>query len=78
MNQIANLIKEKFSNESGIIYCFSQAETEKVASDLCSRGIKADCYHAQMNSAQRTKVHEKWIKKQVFVIVATIGKFVLF
>ena len=73
MNLIANLIKQKFQNQSGIVYCYSQAETEKVASDLCSRGIRADCYHAQMDSNQRTRVHEKWIKKQVYVIVATIA-----
>ena len=73
MNSIANLIKTEFPNESGIVYCFSQSETEKIASDLCSRGIRAGCYHAQMDSHARTKVHEKWIKKQVHVSCATIA-----
>ena len=73
MALIANLIKDKFPNESGIVYCFSQSETEKVASDLQQRGIRAGCYHAQMDSSQRTRVHEKWIRKQVLVIVATIA-----
>jgi superfamily II DNA helicase RecQ len=40
---------------------------------LCSRGIKADSYHAQMDAAERTSVHEKWLKNKVNVIVATIA-----
>lgn len=73
MTEIANLIKNKFPQQSGIVYCFSQRECENVASELCSRGVKADFYHAQMDASHRTKVHEKWLKNQVHVIVATIA-----
>lgn len=73
MNELANLIKTKFPQQSGIVYCFSQKESEQVAVDLSSKGIKADSYHAQMDASQRTRVHEKWLKNQVHVIVATIA-----
>lgn len=45
----------------------------QVAKDLSSRGVRADCYHAQMDSSQRTRVHENWLKNRVHVIVATIA-----
>jgi ATP-dependent DNA helicase Q1 len=53
MNEIAKLIKERFSNQSGIVYCFSQRETEQVAHDLASRQIKAGFYHANMDATER-------------------------
>ena len=73
MNEIAYLIKSKFDQQSGIVYCFSQRESEQVAGELCSRGLKADSYHAQMDAAARTRVHENWLKNRVHVIVATIA-----
>ncbi|CAF0778106.1 unnamed protein product [Brachionus calyciflorus] len=73
INELANLIKKKFPQQSGIVYCFSQRESEQVAQDLSSRGIKADCYHANMGATERSKVHYKWLKNQVHVIVATIA-----
>nr|QNH68105.1 ATP-dependent DNA helicase Q1 [Brachionus koreanus] len=73
INELATLIKKKFSQQSGIVYCFSQKESSQVAIDLCSRGIKAGCYHASMDALERSKVHEKWLKNQVHVIVATIA-----
>ena len=73
MNEIAKVIQTKFPGQSGIIYCFSQRESEQVARDLSSRRVRADCYHAQMDSSLRTKVHEGWLKNRIHVIVATIA-----
>ena len=73
IDEIANLIKSKFNQQSGIVYCFSQRESEQVAQDLCSRSIKADSYHAQMDAAVRSRVHENWLKNRTHVIVATIA-----
>ena len=53
MNLIAKQIKQHFDKKSGIVYTFSQRESEQVAQELCSRGIKADCYHANMDCKQR-------------------------
>lgn len=44
-----------------------------MAQELSSRGVKADCYHAQMDSSLRSRVHENWLKNRVHVIVATIA-----
>ena len=53
MNSIADLIKQKFPNQSGIVYCFSQRESEQVANDLRQRSIQAEFYHAQLDADQR-------------------------
>ena len=73
MDEIAKLIRNRFSNQSGIVYCFSQRETEQISVDLASRQIKTGCYHANMDANARSKVHEKWLKNQLHVIVATIA-----
>ena len=36
----------RYKNQSAIVYCFSRAETEKLAADLTSCGIAALPYHA--------------------------------
>lgn len=73
VEEIADLIKTKFPKQSGIVYCFSQRECELVASDLRKRVIKAEPYHAQIDADQRSKVHNKWLKNETHVIVATIA-----
>ena len=57
MNSIAELIKQKFHNQSGIVYCFSQRESEQVANDLRQRSIQAEFYHAQLDAEQRLFIH---------------------
>lgn len=73
IKEISTLINKEFPNQSGIVYTFSQRESEQVALDLRSRGIKADAYHAQLDSDRRSNVHEKWLNNKVHVIVATIA-----
>ena len=36
LNQIANLIKINYENQSGIIYCFSRAECDRTGTTKCS------------------------------------------
>jgi ATP-dependent DNA helicase Q1 len=55
------------------VYCFSQKESEDVTAELRSRSIKADCYHASLPYEFRNRVHDKWLKNEILVIVATIA-----
>ena len=45
---------------TGIVYCFSRADAEKVSKDLNRRGLKAACYHAYLPGEVRKEVHCKW------------------
>ncbi|KAF1946676.1 hypothetical protein EJ02DRAFT_393754 [Clathrospora elynae] len=73
INNIAELIKERYTGKSGIIYCLSRKSCEQVAQKLSDLGLRAYHYHAGMESADRSDVQRKWQKNEYHVIVATIA-----
>ncbi|KAL5581317.1 hypothetical protein UlMin_013759 [Ulmus minor] len=74
IDEIAEFIQENYpNNESGIVYCFSRKECEQVAKELRERGISADFYHADMDANAREKVHMRWSKNKLQVIVGTVA-----
>lgn len=73
IDEMAQLIKTKFANQSGIVYCFSRKDTEQVCLDLCQQGLRAGCYHADLPAKERSRVHRQWLKNAVQVIVATVA-----
>ncbi|KAL5793071.1 hypothetical protein ACOSP7_001665 [Xanthoceras sorbifolium] len=74
IDEVAEFIRESYpNNESGIVYCFSRKECEQVAHDLRERGISADHYHADMDVNAREKVHMRWSKNKLQVIVGTVA-----
>lgn len=73
INNIAELIKAKYSGKSGIIYCLSRKNCEAVAQKLSELGIRAHHYHAGMEAAARSDVQHKWQNNEYHVIVATIA-----
>ena len=70
--QIANMIN-KYADDSGIVYCLSRKNTEKLAEVLDEMGIKAGVYHAGLSHEQRNKVQEDFINDRLKVICATIA-----
>ncbi len=70
--QIEQFLK-KHPNQPGIIYCLSRKSTETVAASLQNRDFRADCYHAGLPAAQRSKVQEQFLNDDIQIIVATIA-----
>ncbi|NVO18908.1 MAG: DNA helicase RecQ [Bacteroidetes bacterium] len=70
--EITNFIRNH-PGQSGIIYCLSRKETEKMAAIVHESGVSSAFYHAGMNSESRKKVQEDFINDQVQVITATIA-----
>ncbi len=72
LNQIVDFLAQR-PDESGIIYCLSRKNTEKIAERLCDSGYSAKAYHAGLSSDERSSVQEEFITDKVPIIVATIA-----
>lgn len=71
--RIVEFIKEKYPNETGIIYCKSRAKTEEVAMRLSMQGLKTRHFHAGMNDEDKRSIQQKWQVEHYKIIVATIA-----
>ena len=73
IDDIATIIKETHRGSSGIIYCFSKDECERMSDALQKLDIAADFYHAGLTPQQREIVQKAWTSGTVQVICATIA-----
>lgn len=73
MEEIKKLLTKKFPGQSGIVYCFSRKDSVTIASSLKSHGIKAACYHGDLDSQSRSQVHRAWTSNAIQVVVATVA-----
>ncbi|XP_070785238.1 ATP-dependent DNA helicase Q1 [Enoplosus armatus] len=73
INDIASLIKNRYKDQSGIVYVFSQKDAESVSSELQKRDILAYPYHANMDPGDKTRVHRKWASNKIQAVVATVA-----
>ncbi|EHQ35100.1 DNA helicase RecQ [Methanoplanus limicola] len=72
LGQILSYIRGK-KGESGIIYCSSRNSVEILTKKLNSYGIYSLPYHAGLSKDERAKTQEKFIKGEVFLVVATVA-----
>lgn len=66
-------VVRRHPNQSGIVYCISRRETERVAGMLVQNGLNAAPYHAGMSPEDRIRIHEDFVSDRTHVIVATIA-----
>ncbi|MGN0729916.1 RecQ family ATP-dependent DNA helicase [Treponema sp.] len=64
---------EKHPDKSGIIYCFSRKQVDKLVQELRLNGIKALSYHAGLTDEARMKNQRDFISDKVNIIVATVA-----
>jgi ATP-dependent DNA helicase RecQ len=57
--------------DSGIVYCATRKNVDKVYDMLCGAGVKAARYHAGMNNTDRTASQNDFIEDRCRVMVAT-------
>jgi len=72
LDKIAHILREH-TDDSGIIYCLSRKDTEKVASKLNMMGLNAKHYHAGMDGEDRYRVQREFQNDEVKIICATVA-----
>ena len=71
-DQLLKFIRER-PNESGIVYCASRKTADSLAEKLVADGIKAKPYNAGLDSKERGKNQDLFLRDDVRVITATIA-----
>jgi ATP-dependent DNA helicase RecQ len=59
--------------QSGIVYTLSRKSAESTAAYLRTIGVKASAYHAGLESEERTKVQNDFIRDEIDVVCATVA-----
>lgn len=62
---------DKYPEGSGIIYCLTRKETEKLSKKLEDLGYSTGVYHAEYDN--REKVHNEWREGKIRIICATVA-----
>ena len=64
---------EQHSGESGIIYCFSRKQVDKLTEQLTISGYSALNYHAGLSDEERRSHQQQFIRDKVRIMVATVA-----
>ncbi len=67
------LSSPQHKDRASIIYCFSRKDTEDLAANLRARGLKAESYHAGLDTKERHAIQDRFIKDETPIITATIA-----
>ncbi|XP_054974226.1 ATP-dependent DNA helicase Q1 [Sorex araneus] len=73
IEDVVRLINGRYKGQSGIVYCFSQKDSEQVTMSLQKLGVRAGAYHANMEPEDKSRVHRRWAANEVQVVVATVA-----
>ena len=58
---------------SGIVYCLTVADTQRVAAWLASRGIDARAYNADLTTPEREALEDALVDDEIKALVATVA-----
>ena len=64
---------EKHRDESGIIYCFSRKQVDKLTEQLSDAGYSVMNYHAGLSDEERKEHQTQFIRDRVRIMVATLA-----
>ena len=71
IDDLANIIKKNYINKSGIIYCSSKNESEKISDILGKKyNINYICYNEELSDDNRKEIEDKWIKDEIGIIIS--------
>ncbi len=71
---IVRFIKEKYPNDTGIIYCHTRQKAEEIAMRLRTQGLTlTKHFHARLANEDKKRTQQEWQDEQCKIIVATIA-----
>ncbi len=70
---LAKNLRSLTSRGSGIVYCQTVRDAERVAKWLKTKGFNAEAYHADLATEQREQLENQFFENQVSILVATIA-----
>jgi ATP-dependent DNA helicase RecQ len=70
--QVLDFVKAR-PKESGIVYCFSRASADSLASKLAQDGVKSLAYHAGLSGKERSANQDAFLRDEVRVVCATVA-----
>ena len=70
---LEHLVKlvENYKGESGIIYCITKKDCEKVAQYLQKSEISAKYYHSGVGKAEKMNIQNEWQSGKLQIIAGT-------
>jgi ATP-dependent DNA helicase RecQ len=71
--QLLAFLRAEHEGEAGIVYCLSRRRVEETAAFLTASGIRALPYHAGMDSPERERNQDAFLREDDVVMVATIA-----
>ena len=71
--QLLRFLGAEHEGDAGIVYCLSRRKVEETAAFLVSEGIRALPYHAGMETSERSRNQETFLREDGVVMVATIA-----
>ncbi|XP_076748881.1 Bloom syndrome helicase [Xylocopa sonorina] len=71
--EVIAMIKTKYKNDCGIVYCLSRKDCDDYAMQMKRNGIKALSYHAGLTDNSRSDIQGRWISEEIKVVCATIA-----
>jgi ATP-dependent DNA helicase RecQ len=72
LGQIRDVL-DRHRGESGIIYCTTRADVDKLNLELNGQGFQTLPYHAGMSDAERHRNQDAFIEERCDIIVATVA-----
>lgn len=73
LDNMADFIKDEYSQGAGIVYTYSKNDADTVANKLVDRGIIAQSYHSEVSATRKDQIHHSWMRNDTQVVVATIA-----
>lgn len=65
------MIKERFSNQSGIIYCLTTKDCETLSAHLQKKGVNSNFYHGDLSASVRHMRQKEWTENNIHVLCTT-------